>query len=63
MYRSTEKRGPLTGLLLRTAGILQGFLVMSLSENGESAELNPRQTELAVCEASCWKRKQILMKK
>jgi hypothetical protein len=52
--------------MLRTTvdrGILQGFLVMSLSENGESAELNPRQTELAVCEASCWKRKEMLMKK
>ena len=36
---------------------------MSLSENGESAELNPRQTELAVCEANCWKRKAMLMKK
>jgi len=51
--------------MLRTTvdrGILQGFLVMSLSENGESAELNPRQTELAVCEANCWKRKAMLMK-
>jgi len=38
-------------------------LVMSLSENGELAELNPRQTELAVCEANCWKRKAMLMKK